>query len=150
MSLKLQLMDELKNAMKAGEAGKVGVLRMLNSALKNKSIDNKSKGKSEELADEDVLDVLSKEAKKRREAIEAFVSGGRPELAEGEKTELAILERYLPKQMSEAEIQAAVSRIIAALPDQKNLGAAMKAVMAELKGKADTQLASKMVKEKIG
>ncbi len=150
MSLKTQLMDDLKNAMKAGDSNKVGVLRMLNAALKNKSIDKKAKGLPEELADEDIMDALAKEAKKRRESIEAFVTGGRPELAEGEKAELAIIEAYLPKQMSETEIRAAIDSVFATLSDPKNLGAAMKAVMAELKGKADTQLASRIVREKIG
>ncbi len=150
MKLQEQLTNDLKAAMKAGEAVKVGVLRMLGAALKNKSIENKSQGKPEELADEDILGVIGKEAKKRKEAVEAFEKGGRPEMAENEKKELAVLDTYLPKQMSREEVAAAVEKVLVGLDDKSNQGLVMKAVMSELKGKADGKMISEVVRGKLG
>lgn len=150
MDLIQKIANDLKEAMKAGDSGKVGVLRMVNSAFKNKSIEKKGKGQSEELTDEDVLEVLSREAKKRRESSEAFVSGGRQDLADKEKVELSIIENYLPKQMTREETAAAVEKIISGLSDKSNFGLVMKAVMQELKGKGDAKMISEIVKEKLG
>lgn len=133
--------------MKAGNADKVGVLRMLNAALQNQAI---AKGKDAVLTDEEVMQVLLREAKKRKESVEAFEKGGRPELAEKEKSELALLEVYLPKQMSRGEVVAAVEKVLAGLADKSNQGLVMKAVMAELKGKADGKMISGVVREKLG
>ncbi len=141
------LTQDIKEAMKAGNAEKLGVLRMVVSALNNKKIE---KGKDAVLTDEEALQVLSKEAKKRKESIDIFVKGGRPELAEKEKSELAIVESYLPKQMSREEVVAEVERVLSGLADKSNAGLVMKAVMAELKGKADGKIISEIVKEKLG
>ncbi len=140
------IQKDLKEAMKAGDSDKVAVLRMLSASLKNRQIE---KGKDAELAEEEVMQVLSKEAKKRKEAVEAFEKGGRPELAENEKKELAIIESYLPKQMSREEVVAAVEKILAGIEDKSNAGIVMKAVMGELKGKADGKLISEIVKSKL-
>ena len=142
-----KLTQNLKDAMKAGDAGKVGVLRMLTSALKNRAIE---KGKDAVLTDEEIMQVLAREAKKRKESVEAFEKGGRPDLAETEKKELAILEAYLPKQMSRAEVVLVVEKVLAGLADKNNQGLVMKAVMAELKGKADGKMINEVVKEKLG
>jgi uncharacterized protein YqeY len=147
MDLQTKIMSDLKEAMKAGAADKVGVLRMLNSAMKNKAIE---KGKDALLTEEEAMQVVAKEAKKRKESILAFEQGGRPELAEGEKKELAILEAYLPAQMSREEVAAAVEKVLAGLTDKSNQGLVMKAVMQELKGKADGKVISEVVKEKLG
>jgi len=146
MSLLEKLTQDLKEAMKAGNAGKVSVLRMLNSALKNKAIE---KGKDASLTDEEAMQVLMREAKKRKESILAFEQGGRPDLADNEKKELAILEVYLPQQMSREEAVAVVEKVLAGLADKSNAGLVMKAVMAELKGKADGKMISEIVKEKL-
>ncbi|MDE2001457.1 MAG: GatB/YqeY domain-containing protein [Patescibacteria group bacterium] len=146
MEFQAKIMGDLKEAMKAGAADKVGVLRMLNAAIKNKAIE---KGKDAVLSEEEALQVVAKEAKKRRESILAFEQGGRPDLAEGEKKELAILEAYLPAQMSREEVAAAVDKILAGMPDKSNQGLVMKAVMAEMKGKADGKMVSEIVKEKL-
>jgi uncharacterized protein YqeY len=146
MDLQAKIMSDLKEAMKAGAADKVGVLRMLNAALKNKAIE---KGKDAVLTEEEAMQVVMREAKKRKESILAFEQGGRPELAEGEKKELAVLEQYLPKQMSRDEVVAAVEQVLAGLADKSNQGLVMKAVMAELKGKADGKMISEVVKEKM-
>lgn len=147
MPLEQKLKEDLKNAMKAGDSARVGVFRMLNSALQNRRIE---KGKDAVLSDEEVMEVLRREQKKRKESIEAFEKGGRPELAENEKSELAIIEVYLPKQMSREETVAAVEKILAGVADKSNAGLVMKAVMQELKGKAEGKLISEIVKEKLG
>lgn len=95
------------------------------------------------------MQVIAKEAKKRKESILAFEQGGRPELAEGEKKELAMLEAYLPKQMSREEASAEVDKVLAGLADKSNAGLVMKAVMQEMKGKADGKMVSDLVKEKM-
>lgn len=147
MALQEKLMGDLKEAMKAGAADKVSLLRLISSALKNKAIE---KGKDAVLSEEDVLQVVAREAKKRKESIEAFMAGGRPDLADKERAELVIIETYLPKQMSREEASAAVEKVLAGLADKSNAGLVMKAVMAELKGKADGKLISELVKQKLG
>ena len=145
--LQEKLNQDLKEAMKSGNAEKVGVLRMLNASFQNRQIE---KGKDAVLTDDEALQVLMREAKKRRESVEAFTKGNRPELAEKEKSELLIVEVYLPKQMSREEAAAAVEKVLAGLTDKSNAGLVMKAVMAELKGKADGKLISEIVKERLG
>ncbi|MBI2075530.1 MAG: GatB/YqeY domain-containing protein, partial [Candidatus Harrisonbacteria bacterium] len=103
----------------------------------------------EELTDDEVMEVIGKEAKKRKESIVSFEAGGRADLAAEEKKELEILSVYLPAQMSEEDVRAAILRIVAASPS-KALGPVMKAAMAELKGRADGALVGKIVKEKLG
>lgn len=154
MNLQEKLMGDLKEAMKAaakagqaGAADKVGLLRMVSSAIKNKAIE---KGKDAVLSEEEVLQVVAREAKKRKESIEAFMAGGRPDLADKERAELVIVETYLPKQMSREEAAMAVEKVLAGLTDKSNQGLIMKAVMAELKGKADGKMISELVKEKLG
>lgn len=134
--------------MKAGDSNQVGVLRLLISALNNKSIDKRGKGQSEELTDEDILQVLMTEAKKRKESIEVFTKGNRADLANKEKSELEIIQQYLPKQMSKEETEKAVEEILKKAGTTE-IGPAMKAVMAELRGKADSGLVSQLVKEKL-
>ena len=147
MSLLQKLNDDLKSALKAGDAGKLGTLRMLSASIKNQAI---TKGKDAVLSDEEVMEVLRREAKKRKESVEAFEKGGRPDLAEKEKTELALIEVYLPKQMSREGVVSMVEKVLAGLADKSNQGLVMKAVMAELKGKADGKMISEVVKEKLG
>jgi len=146
MPLYDQLLGNLKSAMKSGDADKLGVLRMLNAAIKNRAIE---KGKDAVLTDDEVLQVLKREAKKRKESVEAFTKGGRPEMAEKEKIELALVESYLPKQMSREEAAVAVEKVLAGLTDKSNAGLVMKAVMQELKGKADGKMISEIVKENL-
>jgi uncharacterized protein YqeY len=146
MSLQQKINDDLKIALKAGDTEKVGVLRMLSAVLHNREIE---KGKDAKLTEEEVLQVLTREAKKRKEAIELFEKGGRPELAEKERAELTLIEAYLPKQMAREEVIAAVEKILAGLADKSNAGLVMKAVMQELKGKADGKMISEIVKEKL-
>lgn len=148
--LKEKIIQDLKGAMKAGDIEKTGVLRMLSAALHNREIE---KGKDAVLTEDEVVQVLMREAKKRREAIDLFIKGNRPELADKEKGELKILEFYLPKQMGREEIMAAVERVIVTFRQAQGdivFNNIMKAVMAELKGKADGKTISEIVKEKLG
>src|SRR3989344_4222976 len=108
MDLLFKIANDLKESMKSGNAEKVAVLRMISAALKNREIEKRGRGQTVGLTDEEALAVLQKEAKKRKESIEAFSGGGRPELADKEKAELEIISFYLPRQMSEEEVRAAV------------------------------------------
>ena len=147
MPLYDKLLGDLKSAMKSGDADKLGVLRLLNAAIKNRAIE---KGKDAVLTEDEVLQVLTREAKKRKESVEAFTKGGRPELAEKEKIELALVESYLPKQMAREEVVVAVEKVLARLADKSNAGLVMKAVMQELKGKADGKMIREVGREKLG
>ena len=130
----------MKTAMKAGDKSRLSAIRMLVSAVRYVGID------AGEMTDEKVIAVLQKEAKKRRESIEAYTAAGRTEAAEQEKRELAIVEEYLPKMMKEGEVKAKVEEVLknGSFP---NFGAAMGACMAALKGQADGGMVSRMVKE---
>ncbi len=146
MDLLAKITGDLKEAMKAHEADKVNLLRMLTSALKNKAIE---KGKDAALTEEEAVQAITREAKKRKESVVAFMAGGRADLADKETAELAIIEKYLPVLMSREEAAAAVEKILAGLADKSNAGLVMKAVMAEMKGKADGKMVSELVKEKM-
>ena len=143
MNLKQKIREDMKQAMRAKEAQKLSVLRMLISAISYAQIDAK-----EEMGNKAVEQVLRREAKKRREAIEAYRQGGREESAQKEEFELKIIEAYLPQQMSEAEVRAKVKEILGS--QELNFGQAMGMVMKELKGKADGGLVNKIVKEVVG
>ena len=130
---------DLKEAMKLKDALKMSVLRMVLSVANIKNI---------ELSYTDVLEIISKEAKKRKEAISLFLEGGREDLASKEEAELKIIGAYLPEQMSESEIKKVIARIILGTPS-KEFGLVMKEVMKELKGKADASLITKILKEEL-
>lgn len=151
-ALKDNIVTNLKEAMKAGDAKRVGVLRLLISALNNKAIDKKGKTGSEELTEEEALQVLMTEAKKRKEAIEIFTKGNRTDLADKEKGELEIIQQYLPKQMSREEVEKVIAKKIDTLRQVRgdiSFGNVMKEVIKELKGKADSALVSRLVKDKL-
>lgn len=127
--------EEIKNAMRAKDEVKLGVLRMVKTAMNNAAI---AKSKNE-LDDAEELDVVQKQAKQRRESIDSFEKGGRTELAAKEKLELAVLEAYLPKQMSDDEIKAVCQSVIAKVGAKSatDMGSIMKELMPLVKGKAD-------------
>lgn len=146
MSLKDRLTEDMKQAMKEKEAGKLrlSVIRMVRASIKNVEIDRKK-----ELSEEEVLDVLAKEVKMRRDALEEFKKGNRPDLVEGLEQEIAVLMQYLPEQLSEAEVRVlaaeAVSKAGAAGP--KDMGKVMAVLMPKVKGRADGKLVNTVVKE---
>ena len=142
--LKEKLTDDLKTAMKSADQLTVGVLRLLMAAIKNKEIEKRT-----QLSEEEVLQVLSSEAKKRKDSIDVFSQGGREDLAKKEREELLILEQYLPKQLSAEETEQIITRVLARV-SIKEFGPVMKEVMKELKGKADGKLVSEIIKKKLG
>lgn len=144
MSVVQRIDQEMKQALKAGDRDKVTVLRGLKSDLKYKQI---ALGK--ELSDDQVMDVLTQAAKKRRESIEQFQKGNREDLVRKEEAELAIITTYLPQQLSEDEVRTIVKEAIAetGAESAKQMGAVMKALMPKIKGRADGKLVSRIVSE---
>ena len=134
--------------MKAGNAKRLGVLRLVISALRNKEIEKRGQGKEGELTDEEILQLLMSEAKKRKESIAVFTEGSRMDLADNEKQELEIIQEFLPQQMSAGDTEKAVAEILTRT-GAKEIGPAMKEVTKELRGKADMSLVSEIVKKKL-
>lgn len=146
MTLKEQLNDAMKAAMKARDDLRLSAVRMVRSAVKNREIDQKH-----ELNDQEVIEVISTLAKQRRESIRMYQEGNRPELAEKEEAELNILLGFLPAQMSPEEIDALVSRIIQEIDAQgaKDMGRVMKALTPLTAGKADGKAVSDAVRSRL-
>ena len=149
MSLKTDLSRDLVEAMKAHDELKVGVLRLVSSAIHAKGIEKRGKGGSEEMSDAEILDILRTEVKKRREAAQIFEKANRNDLAEKEHAEVKIIQKYLPAEMDAAKVNDEVKRILGS-GEGKDFGSAMKAVMAELKGKADAKIIGDAVKSILG
>lgn len=153
MGLKERLQDDLKDAMRAGEATRRETLRSVLTAINNAAIarvDVKDESATrQELPDTDIIVVLQKQAKQRRESIEEYKKAGRNELADREQAELAIIEAYLPQQLSREEITVAVQKAIAEVgasgPSDK--AKLMPVVMGRLKGQADGRLINDVVTE---
>lgn len=137
MSLQQTIKDSVKDAMKNKEMTKLTVLRGLSSAFTNEAV-NLSKGPQGELTDEEVIAVISREAKRRKDAIAQYAAGGREDLATDEKAELTILETFLPTMMSQEEIKPlAQAKITEMAADKSKVGMVVGALMKDLKGKAD-------------
>ena len=149
MSLLETIRDNLKTAIKEKQEFKTGVLRLLNAIFQNKEIEKKGKGLEIELLDEEVVEILSREAKKRKEAIEMYKQGSRDDLAQKENNELEIINKYLPEQLSKEEIEKIVAKAIEKISgkDSKDFGKAMGESMKELKGQADAKIVSEIVKK---
>jgi len=147
MSLFLQINEDIKAAQKSKDALVLSTLRMVSAAFKNEIIALKKRDENT-LNDQECIGLLAKEAKKRKDSIKAYTQGNRPELAEKETQELAIIEKYLPKQLNEQEIADIIKKIIADNPDI-DFGPLMGKIMGQLKGKADGQLVQKILKENI-
>jgi uncharacterized protein YqeY len=142
--------NALKEAMKAKDERKVSTLRMVNSTFKNADIEARSAGKT--LSDADLLPVLQKMIKQRQESKELYEKGGRPENAQQEADEIAIIAAYLPKQMSDSEMTAAIEAAIAetGAASMKDMGKVVGALRAKYAGQMDFGKASAMVKGKLG
>jgi uncharacterized protein YqeY len=147
MTLKDQIISDMTAAMKAKDAARTSTLRMVKAA-----ITNREKEGGGELTDEDVQKLLRSQMKQRRDSVEQYQKGGRPELAEKEQAEIAIIEGYLPQGASLVEIDQAVAAAIVqtGASSMKDMGAVMKAAMANLAGKnADGKIVSETVKAKL-
>jgi uncharacterized protein YqeY len=148
MSLNEKILEDIKNAMRAKEADKLSVLRMLNASLKNKMISLRD-GESVALTDEQIQEVIASEVKKRRDSAAEYRNAGRNELAEKEEVEVGVLEVYLPAQLSDAELEAGVKAIVEAA-EKKEFGLLMKEVMAKFKGQADGRRVGEAIKKILG
>ncbi len=160
MNIKEKIEIDTKEALKKGDAFVLSVLRMLGAAFQNKTIDKKTKlfrsGKETvsevSLTDEEIIDVLTQEAKKRREASSEYEKASRHDAAQKEKKELEIIMAYLPEQLSEKEVEEKALEIIKNLGASgiKDFGKVMKAASAEMKGKASGEAISSAVKKLLG
>ena len=149
MTLQERLDSDLRDAMRARDAAKLGVLRMLKSALKYAAIEKS--GAEGELSDTEAIQVIRKQAKQRQDSIESFEKGSRAELAAKEKEELSILQSYLPQVMSADELGKVVRETIAevGVTSKAQMGAVMKALQTKVAGRADGKTLSQEVSRQL-
>jgi len=150
MTLQERVDSDLKGAMRARDAARLGVLRMLKSALKYSAIEKS--GAEAQLDDAEVAQVIRKQVKQRRDSIESFEKGGRPELATKEKDELAILQAYLPQGLNADELAKIVGETISELgaTSRAQMGAVMKSLQEKVAGRADGKALSQEVQRQLG
>ncbi len=146
MNLKDQLTADMKEAMKAKQTERLGTIRQLRGAIKNKEIELQ-----QDLDDDAIISVISTLVKQRREAAQMYVDNDRPELAAKEEAEMAVLQDYLPAQLGEDEVKAIVVAVIAEVgaTSMKDMGKVMPQVMAKTKGAADGKLVNQLVREQL-
>jgi len=146
MSLKNKITEDMKAAMRAKETSRLGTIRLLLAAMKQKEVDERV-----ELGDADVLSIIEKMLKQRRESIAQFEKAGRQDLADIEKAEIAVLSAYLPQQMSEPEVAAAIDAAIqeSAAAGPKDMGKVMGLLKSRLAGRTDMGKLSGLVKAKL-
>jgi len=146
MSLKAKITEDMKAAMRAKDTARLSTVRMLLAAIKQREIDERI-----ELTDADVLSIIDKMIKQRRDSIAQFEAGKREDLAAAERAEVAVLGAYLPKQMSETEIDAAVAEAIAATgaAGPAGIGKVMALVKPKLAGRADMAVVASRIKAKL-
>ncbi|MGI9114256.1 MAG: glutamyl-tRNA amidotransferase [Chthoniobacterales bacterium] len=149
MSLQQKINDDLKEAMRAKDAARLSVLRLVKAALMNSAIEKV--GADGELNDADATAVIRKQVKERQDSIESFKKGGRPELAEKENAEIAVLNAYLPQAMSAEELQSIVSETIreTGATSRAQMGAVMKALQTKVAGRADGKTLSAEVQRQL-
>ncbi|HEU4385798.1 MAG TPA: GatB/YqeY domain-containing protein [Anaeromyxobacteraceae bacterium] len=148
MGLRERLDADLKAAMKEKDELKLSVVRMLKSAVKYREVEGP---KAVALDEAGILQVVASEIKRRRDSVEQYRAGGREDLAGKEEREIAILQGYLPAQLSEAELEAKVDEVVARLSAKgpKDMGAVMKALLPEVQGRAEGKLVSDLVKQRL-
>ena len=147
MALLEQIKEDIKNAMRSGDKDRLEVLRFVNSLLQNRAIEKRTAGESDVLTDEDIMESMRKEVKRRKDAIELFRQGGRNDLVEKEEKDVAVIQAYLPAAPTEEQVRETVQAL-----RQEGLSGfpvLMKEAMKRLKG-ADGSLVSKIVKETEG
>jgi len=146
MSLKNKITEDMKTAMRAKEAARLGTLRLLLAAMKQKEVDERV-----ELTDADVLSIIEKMLKQRRESISQYEKAARQDLADVEKAEIAVLSAYLPQQMSEAEVAEAIAAAIgeSGAAGPKDMGKVMGLLKTKLAGRTDMGKLSGLVKSKL-
>ncbi|HSM94960.1 MAG TPA: GatB/YqeY domain-containing protein [Rhizomicrobium sp.] len=149
MGLREQFNEQMKEAMKAKDQRRLSTLRMVNAALKDKDIANRTETSREGISDDEILGMLGKMIKQREESAEAFDKGGRPEMAKSEREEVEIIRSFMPKQMSADEQRAVIQKVIADVgaSSMKDMGKIMAALKERHAGQMDFGKASGMVKE---
>ena len=147
MTLKERITEEMKSAMRAGEKERLATIRMALAAIKQREVDERVT-----LDDSQVIGVIEKMIKQRREAIAQFQSGGRADLVAKESAEITVLEAYLPAQMNSAEVGALITQAIASSGaiSVKDMGKVMAVVKAQAQGRADMSAISALVRERLG
>lgn len=147
MSLRERFTAEMKDAMKSGDKPRLGTIRLVQAALKERDIEARGAGK-EQVGEEEVLALLQKMIKQRTESASVYEQGGRPELAEGERAEIAVIASFLPQQMDEAETKAAIEAAIAETGAEgpKDMGKVIAALKGKFVGRMDFAKASGLVK----
>lgn len=147
MSLRQRINEDMKTAMKAREADKLAAIRLLQAALKQKEVDERI-----ELTDSDVLAIIDKMIKQRRDSIEQYTAGNRPDLVAKEEFEVGVLAAYMPAQLSEAEVASIIDGVIAQTGAQgaKDMGKVMNALRPLVAGRADMGKLSGLVKARLG
>jgi len=147
MSLKVTITEDMKNAMRAKDAQRLSAIRLLLAAMKQKEVDERV-----ELADADIISIIDKMLKQRRDSIAQFEKGGRQDLADQEKFELGILQAYMPQGLSDAEIDAEIDADMQATGAKAmaDMGKVMAALKPKLAGRADMAKVSAQIKAKLG
>jgi uncharacterized protein YqeY len=147
MSLKTRLSEDMKAAMKGGDKDRLGVIRLVNAAIKQREVDERI-----ELDDTQVLAVIEKMLKQRRDSITQFRAAGREDLAGKEEFEVGVIQAYLPAQLGDAEIEAIVAKAIAdsGASSAKDMGKVVGLVKPQVAGRADMGKVSALVKQKLG
>ncbi len=151
MTLRNKVSDALKDAMKAKDATRLSTLRLINAAIKDRDIAARSEGNDEGVGDPEVLQILGKMVKQRIESARAYEEGGRLELAEQERDEIKVIEGFLPKQLSDDEIETAVDKAIKATGATtiRDMGKVMGALKEKYTGQMDFGRVGGMVKERL-
>ncbi|SKA16636.1 GatB/YqeY domain-containing protein [Novilysobacter spongiicola] len=146
MSMKQRLNEDMKAAMKRGDKQSLGVIRLVNAAIKQREVDERV-----ELDDTQVIAVLDKMVKQRRDSVAQYEAAGREDLAQVERDEIVVIERYLPAKLGEAEITAAIDAAIAetGASSPADMGKLMAVLKPKLAGQADMGLVSKLVKQRL-
>ena len=147
MALKTDIQEDMKSAMRAGEKERLGTIRMILAGIKQREVDTR-----EDLSDDDILQVLEKMVKQRRESADQYRRGGREELAEREEREIELISRYLPEPLSAEELQALIADAIekSGATSMKDMGKVMGLVKAQAHGRADMSEVSAAVKARLG
>ena len=147
MNLKERLNEEMKRAMKAQDKGRLSAIRMARGAIRDKEINDQK-----ELEDDGVLEVIASQIKKRKDALEQLRKSDRSEVVEAEEAQIQVLQEFLPTQLSEAEIETLVVKVIAETnaTSIRDMGKVMGKLIPQLRGKADHSVVSQMVRQKLG
>ncbi|MFW6387530.1 MAG: GatB/YqeY domain-containing protein [Thermodesulfobacteriota bacterium] len=146
MSIQVELSTAMKDAMRNKESERLGVIRMLRSAIKNAEIEAKK-----ELSDDEIISLLATQVKQRRDAAQTYRDGGREDLAAKEEAEIAILQEFMPAALSEEELRELIDQVVIELgaTSMQDMGRVMKQVSAATRGRAEGRVVSEMVKQRL-